>query len=64
MVEIRCKGCGRLLGYFEGSGRIKCQRAGCGAVNEFDTASMQHTPTEKKAVSMRNRTTSSGVTLC
>lgn len=62
MVEVRCKGCGKLLGKFDGIGEIKCPRASCGGKNTFNTkaGSIEFTPANH--VSMKNRTTSSGVT--
>ena len=37
MIEVRCKGCGKLLGYFKGKGDIKCPKVYCGGRNIFDT---------------------------
>ena len=37
MVEVRCCSCGKLLGWFDGKGQIKCPRSGCGGMNVFDT---------------------------
>lgn len=39
MMEVRCENCGRLLGYFEGKGSIKCPRSRCRHMNVFDTRS-------------------------
>ena len=62
MVAVRCKGCGKLLGFFDGEGDVKCPRSGCGCQNKFNTADM--VPSKKKnSMSLKNRTTSSGVTL-
>lgn len=58
--EVRCKGCGRLLGKFEGAGEIKCPRAGCGGKNIFDTNTGEIKFLPVNRVSMRDRTTSSG----
>ncbi len=59
-MKIRCKNCGKLLGQFEGKGEVKCTRAGCGAINAFNTAKgsieiLRHVP-------MKDRATSSGHT--
>lgn len=62
MVEVRCKKCGKLLGFFSGKGQIKCPRSGCGYMNEFDVSG-QKVPAPKRKMSMKNRTTSSGMTL-
>lgn len=37
MIEVRCGGCGRLLGRFHGKGHVKCPKALCGGMNVFDT---------------------------
>lgn len=62
LFEVRCKKCGRLLGFFDGKGDVKCNK--CGSLNKFDTITGESKATEssKKHVSMKNRTTSSGVT--
>lgn len=35
--EIRCAGCGKLLGKLWGTGSVKCTRSSCGGFNVFDT---------------------------
>lgn len=63
MKEVRCKNCGKLLGYFDGKGEIKCPRMDCGGKNRFDTATEQHDFIPKPhSTPLRERTTSSGVT--
>lgn len=62
MVEVRCKGCGKLLGKFDGIGEVKCTRIGCGGKNTFNTKTGSISFTPVNHVSMKNRTTSSGVT--
>ena len=47
MVEVRCKKCGKLLGFFSGKGQIKCSRSRCGYMNEFDVSG-QKVPAPKK----------------
>ena len=37
MTEVRCPKCGKLLGYFSGSGEIQCPRCRKNAVVVFDT---------------------------
>lgn len=41
MVEVRCKQCGKLLGYIEGKYQIKCtglyHGKKCGFINSGDT---------------------------
>ena len=37
MTEVRCPKCGKLLGYFSGSGEIQCPRCRKNAVVLFDT---------------------------
>lgn len=59
MVEVRCKECGKLLGFFSGKGQIKCPRSGCGCMNEFEVSDQG--PAGKKKISLKNRTTSSGM---
>jgi phage FluMu protein Com len=61
LIEVRCKNCGKLLGWFEGKGEVKCPRTSCGVINSFDVSEM---PTKKMQnhISMKNRTTSSGAT--
>lgn len=63
MIEVRCKGCGRLLGKFDGVGEIKCPRTSCGGKNVFDTNlnSIKFIPRQNH-VALKDRTTSSGVT--
>lgn len=62
MEEIRCKSCDKLLGKFSGQGEVKCSRNSCGAVNLFDTVTSRHEILkERKHVTMKERTTSSGV---
>lgn len=60
MIAVRCAGCGRLLGWFEGKGKMKCPKVKCGAITEFDTSTM--VKTKKKCPDMKHRNTSSGVT--
>ena len=65
MIEIRCKGCGRLLGMFEGKGEIKCPKVDCGGKNIFDTSTGDHSFSPKpktKHYPLESRKTSSGVT--
>nr|WP_308625947.1 hypothetical protein [uncultured Eisenbergiella sp.] len=38
MVEVRCGGCGRMLGTFEGRGEVKCPKTECGGMNIFNTS--------------------------
>lgn len=45
MTEVRCPKCGKLLGYFSGSGEIQCPRCRKDTVVQFDT--------EKKIVKVR-----------
>lgn len=45
MTEVRCPKCGKLLGYFSGTGEILCPRCRKDAVVLFDT--------EKKIVKIR-----------
>lgn len=59
--EVRCKGCGKLLGEFYGAGRIKCTKTECGGMNEFDTRSGIHRFVPKPEYNMlKKRSTSSG----
>ncbi|MCI8335137.1 MAG: hypothetical protein HFH25_11240 [Lachnospiraceae bacterium] len=37
LIEVRCKGCGRLLGRFAGKGSVKCPKVECGGTNVFNT---------------------------
>lgn len=37
LIEVRCGGCGRLLGRFHGKGDVKCPKTLCGGRNVFDT---------------------------
>lgn len=63
MIEVRCKGCGRLLGRFEGKGEVKCPKVSCGGRNVFDTEKGNHRFIPKpKDIELKNRKTSSGVT--
>lgn len=62
MVEVRCKGCGKLLGKFDGTGEIKCPSIVCGGKNTFNTKTGKVVFVPVKHVSMKSRTTSSGVT--
>ena len=62
MVAVRCKGCGKLLGFFDGKGDVKCSRSGCGYQNKFNTTDMVLSK-KKNNISLKNRTTSSGVTI-
>lgn len=62
MIDVRCKGCGKLLGKFDGIGEVKCPRINCGGKNTFNTKTGSITFTPANNVSMKNRTTSSGVT--
>lgn len=62
MIEVRCKECGRLLGFFDGKAKIKCPKTECQAMNDFDTGTSQHKSVSKKHISMKQRTTNSGVT--
>ncbi len=48
MQEVRCKGCGRLLGKYEGKGEVKCPKTKCGGMNTFDTNAREHRFTAKK----------------
>ena len=64
VVEIRCKSCGKLLGWFDGKGEIKCPRINCGGKNTFDTKTGKITYVPTNHVKMRDRTTSSGHTFC
>lgn len=45
MIEVRCPNCGKLLGYFQGTGEIQCSRCRKNTVVVFDT--------EKKIVKVR-----------
>lgn len=40
--KVRCSGCDKLLGEFDGRGRVKCTRTGCGGMNVFDTTTGKH----------------------
>lgn len=62
VVEIRCKNCSKLLGWFEGKGEIKCPRINCGCKNTFDTKTGKITCVQNNHVKMRDRNTSSGHT--
>jgi LSD1 subclass zinc finger protein len=62
LIEVRCKECHRLLGFFEGKARIQCPKSECQAMNEFDTGTNEHKSVPKKHVSMNQRTTNSGLT--
>lgn len=63
MIEVRCKGCGRLLGRFEGKGSVKCPKVDCGGTNVFDTEKglLSFVP-KWVGTSLKDRKTSSGVT--
>lgn len=62
MTEVRCKNCGRLLGWLEGKGEIKCPRTNCGGKNIFDTESDKVVFIQKTShVALKDRA-SSGVT--
>lgn len=63
MIEVRCAGCGRLLGRFEGKGEVKCPKVGCGGRNIFNTENgdCRFIP-KAKGVELKDRKTSSGVT--
>lgn len=64
MIEVRCAGCGRLLGKFEGKGEVKCPKVGCGGRNKFNTATGERKFIPKPiGINLRERKTSSGVTL-
>lgn len=60
LIEVRCKNCGKLLGKFNGSGEIKCPRAGCSGKNIFDTSTGYSKYIPMSHVAMKDRTTSSG----
>jgi len=63
LIEVRCKGCGRLLGKFEGKGEVKCPKVGCGGRNIFDTVTGEQRFIRKpKGIELKDRKTSSGVT--
>lgn len=62
MVAIRCKGkgCGLMLGEFQGKGQIKCHK--CGGINRFDTGIGNHTYRQKtQHTELKDRATSSGM---
>ena len=60
MVEVRCKGCGLLLGEFQGMGQIKCRK--CGGNNSFNTDTGEHSyKSGIKRTTMKERATSSGL---
>lgn len=63
LVEVRCKGCGELLGKFEGKGEIKCPKGSCRGKNVFDseTGSIKFVP-KSKGTPYKDRKTASGVT--
>lgn len=63
MIEVRCKGCDKLLGKFSGRGEVKCPRVNCGGKNIFDTEkeTVRFIP-KQNHVTMKERTTSSGCT--
>ncbi len=42
MIEVRCGGCGRLLGRFHGRGHVKCPKVLCGGMNVFDTEKREY----------------------
>jgi len=64
LVEVRCGGCGRLLGSFEGRGEVKCPKTECGGMNLFDTAENIHLFTPKyrtvKSKTGKNRQSEKG----
>jgi phage FluMu protein Com len=63
LIPLRCKSCGKLLGWFDGKGEIKCPRSGCGFKNQFDTAKEEHKSNSKQNYAdLKKRETSSGVT--
>lgn len=63
MIEVRCGGCGRLLGKFEGKGEVKCPKVGCGGRNIFDTVAGEYRFIRKpKNIELKDRKTSSGLT--
>lgn len=63
LIEVRCRGCGRLLGRFEGKGSVKCPKVGCGGTNVFDTDTGDHRFIPKPVgIDLKDRKTSSGVT--
>ena len=57
MVEVRCKGCGKLLGKFEGIGEIKCPRVSCGGKNTFNTRTGKFNYVPVHHINMKDRTT-------
>ena len=60
MVRCKGKGCGLILGEFQGKGRIKCYK--CGGINRFDTNAKQHTyRPPMQHTELKDRTTSSGM---
>lgn len=63
MQEIKCRNCGKLLGEFEGLGKIKCPRHDCRSINKFNTQTGKHSAAKaRKSTPMSKRTTASGVT--
>lgn len=62
MTEVRCKGCGKLLGKFDGCGEVKCPRVNCNGKNIFDTRNGDVKFVPITHVAMKDRTTSSGHT--
>ena len=60
MKEVRCKGCNKLLGKFDGIGEIKCPRVNCGVKNIFDTKTDSIKAIPDNHVKMKDRTTASG----
>lgn len=61
MSDVRCYGCGKLLGKINGSGEIVCPR--CGGKNTFDEAGNVafQEKRNKSAAILKNRNTSSGM---
>lgn len=55
-IELRCEGCGKLLGNTDGNTDIVCPR--CGGLNKLNIATKHVTFISKR---MRQRQTSSGV---
>nr|DAE46137.1 MAG TPA: hypothetical protein [Caudoviricetes sp.] len=60
MFEIKCKGCGLVLGGFRGKGRIKCHK--CGGINRFNTNTGDHNyRPDMQHTELKDRATSSGM---
>lgn len=63
MIAVRCNKCGKLLGFYDGKGEVKCPRSGCGQKTVFDTDKMKgESKTGKGHTDLRYRKTSSGIT--